>query len=452
MWKRVNIRVVYTVLSALFIILGTFLAIQYAKGNYRLTQKGFVPESGLLSANSFPPGAEIYVDDKLISATDDTIYLEPGEYDVRIAKEGYSPWEKHLRLEKELVTQTNAVLFPLVPSLTPLTFAGVQNVSPSPDGQKIIFFTASSSAEAKNGLYILDLVNNQLSLQKGPRQISQNTGQLRLNQSMYIWSPDSTELLINTPNNGVGYKEILLDVDKKTDLVTAPDVSFQKKQLLAKWQAEMYVRERQFLGKFPDAIIKIATTSAKNVYLSPDKKRMLYTATESTTIPDQLIPPVLATNTQPEDRNLEPGFIYIYDMEEDKNFKVGQEKPESAAPTKYLLANDLYNKEALTYEASPSSFISLQASTSAQTVKNFTTHHSSLYANTFQWFPDSKHLVYTTDDQIHIMEYDGTNDTVVYSGPFNNQFVYPWPDGSKLIMLTSFSPNSPLNLYALELK
>jgi hypothetical protein len=451
MLKRLNIRVVYTLLSALFIILGTFLAIQYAKGNYRMTKKGFVPESGLLSANSFPPGAEIYVNDKLISATDDTIYLEPGDYKVKIAKEGYSPWEKQLKLEKELVTQTNAVLFPQVPSLTPLTFAGVQNVSPSPDGQKIIFYTSSSSAEAKNGLYILDLINNQLSLQKGPRQISQNTGNIHLNQSLYIWSPDSTELLINAPNDNSS-KEILLDVDKKTDLTTGPDLTFQKKQLLAKWQEEMYIRERQFLGKFPDKMIEIATTSANNIYLSPEKKRMIYTATVSATIPDRLIPPVLATNTQPESRTLEPGNIYIYDKEEDRNFKVGMEKKDPNAPIKHSLATDLYNREALTYEGSPSAFLSLQATNSAQTVKNFTTYHSSLYVNTFQWFPDSKHLIYTTDDEIHIMEYDGTNDTVVYSGPFSNHFVYPWPDGSKLIMLTSFSPNSPLNLYALELK
>jgi len=451
MLKRINVRVIYTVLSALFIITGTFLAIQYAKGSYRLTKKGFVPESGLLSANSFPPGAEIYVDDKLISATDDTIYLEPGAYKVRIAKEGYSPWQKELQLEKELVTQTNALLFPQVPSLTPLTFAGVQNVSPSPDGQKIIFYTASSSAETKNGLYVLDLVNNQLSLQKGPRQISQNTGALHLNQSLYLWSPDSTELLINLPLDGTS-KELLLDVDKKTDLTLAADVNSQKKQLLGKWQAEMYVRERQFLSKFPDEIIKLATASAKNVYLSPDKKRLLYTVTKPIQISSQLIPPVLATNTQPEVRILEPGKIYVYDKEEDKNFLVGQEKNHPQATNKYSLATDLFNKEALTYEASPGAFLSLQASSAAQTVKNYSTYHTSLYANTLQWFPDSKHLIYLNQDQIHIIEYDGTNDTVVYSGPFNNGFVYPWPDGSKLIILTSFSPNSPLNLYALELK
>lgn len=90
-----NLRILYTVLSAIFILIGTVLAISYAKGNFRLTQDGFVKETGLLSANSYPTGAQVLIDDKLITATDDTIYLEPGSYQVKIVKDGYVPWEKN---------------------------------------------------------------------------------------------------------------------------------------------------------------------------------------------------------------------------------------------------------------------------------------------------------------------------------------------------------------------
>ncbi len=447
MLQKLNIKVVYTIASATFILLGTFLAIQYAKGNFRLTKNGYVAEAGLLAANSFPPGAELYVNDKLVSATDDTIYLEPDEYTVRIEKEGYSPWQKQLTITKELVTQTNAVLFPRFPSLTPLTFTGVENVSPSPDGQKLLYYTASASATTKNGLYVLELTNNFLSLQKGSRQITENTGIIDLESAKNIWSPDSTEIYLFTKS-----RELLLESDKKNNLATAIDVSFQQKSILSKWQEEMYIRERQFMDKFPEEVIQIATQSAKNVYLSPDKERLLYTATASITIPDSIVPPVPSTNTQLETRNLEPGKIYVYDRIEDKNFLVGQEKPNNDNPTKELLATDLYNRDPLELESSPSAFQTLQATVSAETIKRFSTYHSPLYANTFQWFPDSKHLIYTTDDQIHIMEYDGENDTIVYSGPFAHNFVYPWPDGSKLIIVTTFSPNSPLNLYAIDLK
>ena len=89
MKPKVNKRFIYTFLAALFILIGTALAIQYAKGNFRLTDQGFVQGTGLLSANSFPTAAEVYIDGKLITATDDTIYLEPGEYEIEIIKLAY---------------------------------------------------------------------------------------------------------------------------------------------------------------------------------------------------------------------------------------------------------------------------------------------------------------------------------------------------------------------------
>src|SRR5690606_23948077 len=123
------------------------------------------------------------------------------------------------------------------------------------------------------------------------------------------------------------------------------------------------------LARFPVEVISLATQSAKNVYISPDKKRLLYTATEAVTIPAGIAPPVPSTNTQPQERDLQPGSTYIYDREEDTNFKVGEVLADAtqSAMTKQLLATDLYNRQALTLEASPSAFRRLQATTSAQT-------------------------------------------------------------------------------------
>lgn len=445
--SKVNVRLLYTLLSATFILVGTFLAIQYAKGNYRLTQQGFAPNTGLLSANSFPTGAEVYIDNRLVTATNDTLYLEPGEYQVKVAKDGYSPWEKKLLVEKELVTQTNAHLFPSAPSLTPLTFTGVTNVSPSPDGQKIIYYTDSASSTNKNGLFLLELSNNFIPLQRGPKQITDISSGINLAEANLIWSPDSTELLILGKN-----REVLIALDKKYQLDDLPDIGWKKKVILSEWEEEMYLREREFLSKFPPEIIKIATQSAKNVYLSPDKKRILYTATEDTIVPETIISPLPASNTQPEVRELKAGSIYIYDREEDKNFQIAVETGETDLPQKYLLATDLHQDRPRRLESSPSSFLTLQATNSAQTTLNFNVYHSSLFINTLQWFPNSKHVIFIKDDRIQIMEYDSTNNTTVYSGPFVTDFIYPWPDGSKLLIMTSFSPDSPMNLYAIELE
>ena len=446
LFSNVNLGVIYTLVSAVVIMFGTLIAIQYAKGGFRFTQKGFSPETGLLNANSFPHGSEVYIDGELVSATDNTLYLKPGEYIVEIRKEGFSPWQKKLNIQEELVTQTNAQLFPVAPGLTPLTLTGVTTITTSPDGEKAILYADSSRDPEKNGLYLLELSNNFIPLQRTPKQIAMDIPSINLLEASYIWSPDSSELMILTK-----YKDILIEIGEKTNLEAEQNITWKKKQILSQWESEIYQREREFFKKYPKEIIEIATTSAKNVYLSPDKKRMLYTATTEVTLPDNIIPPVPASNTQLEERSLIPGGIYVYDREEDRNFQIGVETGSPSPISKALLSTDLF-ETAKSLETSPSAFTNLQATNSAETAKLFQAYHSSLPINTLQWFPDSKHILFAKDQQIHIMEYDGTNNTVVYSGPFREDFVYPWPDGSKILVLTSFSPDSPMNLYAIELR
>lgn len=413
--------------------------------------------TGLLAANSFPTGAEVIVNGKLIGATDDTFYMEPGDYEVEISRDGYYPWKKNLHLQPELVVQTNAQLFKLVPSLTPLTYTGVHNISPSPDGEKLIYYTASASAKNKNGLYILDLSASLLNSQREPRQITEEASGFDLENAQFIWSPDNSQVILST--NG---HEVLLDLNKKSILGTLPDVGFRKKDILSEWEYELYVRERQYLSKFPPEILEVASKSATNVYLSPDKKKILYTATATAVIPDNLVPPLPAANTQPQARTIQPGSTYVYDREEDRNFRVDvisnrsdylEIATSSAAAEfgKILLADDLASP-AKTLVASPSSFLRMSATTSAQTANNFARYYSSLYSQGIQWFPDSKHLLFTDGSSIYLIEYDNTNRTAVYSGPFDVNFIYPWPDGSRVLTLTSLGSTQFPNLYAIELK
>ena len=453
----INKRVVYTIISLVAIITTSFFAIQYAKGKYRVTSQGFIEGAGLLAANSFPTAAEVLVNGKLIGVTDNTFYLEPEEYEVEIVKDGYAPWKKRITIEPELVVQTNATLFPKAPSLNTLSFTGAQNLSPSPDGQKVIYYADANSSTKKNGLYLLELSNNAFSFQKEPVQISDDPSSIDLATAHFIWSPDSSEVMMITAE-----KEVLLNLGVVNGLETLSDISFSRKQILSEWEQEMYIREQENLSKFPEEIIAIATQSAKNVYISPDKKRLLYTATESVQLPEQLVPPLLATSTQLEQRILSAGSVYVYDREEDKNFLVGSEQKQletNQNNEKHLLTENKPSFDAVTTATtsatdliSAANFNSLQASDSAQTAANFRTYHSSVFTNTLQWFPNSKHLIYIEDATIKIMEYDAANQTTIYSGPFAENFVYPWPNGDRLIILTSFSPDAPFNIYSLELK
>ena len=265
-------RLGYSIFSLLVIVIGSIFAIRYARGSWRLTEKGVVANTGLLNVNSFPTGAQVFINDRLVTATDDTIYIDPGEYQVKIVKEGYSIWQKNLLVQEELVTQTNATLFPNAPSLSPLTFTGVNNIHPSPDGQKILFHVSQANTPASNGFYLLELTSNFLSLQSGPRQITDDLPALELDKAHIIWSPDSQEVMILVDEK-FGGREFLIPIDKKSALAEQVDISFSRSKTLSAWEEEIYQKERLFLEKFPPEILQVATQSAKNVYISPDKRK-----------------------------------------------------------------------------------------------------------------------------------------------------------------------------------
>ena len=85
-----NKQLVISIAIFLSLVIATILVVLYGKG-YRfglgpgkLELKG----TGLLVAKSIPDGAQVFIDDKLKTATDNTINLPPGEYRVKIFKEG----------------------------------------------------------------------------------------------------------------------------------------------------------------------------------------------------------------------------------------------------------------------------------------------------------------------------------------------------------------------------
>lgn len=424
-------RLAITLLISFLLFLGTVAAILWAKG-YRLNLKRRTLEgTGLLVVNSYPTGAPVYLNGKITTATDDTLHLPPGDYQIKIVKDGFSPWVKTVRLESELVTQTNARLFPSVPDLTALTFTGAINPTLSPNGQKIAYAVASASADLKNGLWIINLSDSPIKFGSNQVQIAQNTANTDFSRAKLFWSPNSQQILASLPN-GTHY---LLSTDSLNAGGDLKEVTARLSFILEEWQQDSTAIQQKKLEKLPLFMQQVATTSAQSVYFSPDETKVLYLATSDLVIPEKLIPPLPASTNQPEERHIKPSQAYVYDLKEDKNFfiktidipkgeKAETIKATTSKPTQELLEEKL--------EKLQSSYAPI--------------------ANSLpQWLPTSRHLVFNEDSEINIIEYDGTNLTQVYMGPFEDNFVYPWPSGNKLVILTSLS--SPItNLYAINLR
>ena len=152
-------KMAFYIATALFLLIVTVAVILYGKGyNFSFGDgKIGLLGTGLLAATSQPDGAGIYINNHLTSATNNTVSLSPGEYDIKIAKSGYFPWQKKIKIEKEVVSSAFALLIPTAPKLDNVTDIGVSDPVLDPTRTKIAYTVSTSQDPRKNGVYILDM-------------------------------------------------------------------------------------------------------------------------------------------------------------------------------------------------------------------------------------------------------------------------------------------------------
>lgn len=402
-------KITLYIATALFLIIGTVIVILYGKGyifNFRDGRIG-ISGTGLLAATSAPDGAGIYINDHLTSATNNTISLPPGEYDIKIAKSGYSQWQKKIKIEKEVVSTSYALLLPNAPKLNNITDTGVSNPVIDPSNTKIAYTVSDLDSTRKNGVYILDMgLRPILTLQNASTQIADDTID-KFSEAKLSWSPDAKEIVATISGESNTATTYLL----KTSFNQNPqDVTETLDNVNAIWEKQKENQEKSQIFGLKSALKQMIKENFKILSWSPDESKILYTATKSASLELIINPPLIGANSTPETRTINKGAVYVYDIKEDKNFKILGSMPSHDTW-------DFINKFPLT------------------------------------WFSDSKHLIYVNDKKINIIDYDGQNNITVYAGPFIDDYVFAWPDGSKILMLTGLGnlTISP-NLYTIGLK
>lgn len=382
------------VLLSTIVVVGIIgaIAILYARG-YRLQPGGdqlTIGPTGLLVVNSDPKAAQVFVNGELKTATDNSISLPPGEYEISVRKEGYLTWDKKVTLEKEAVTQVDAFLISAAPSLTALTFSGVVNPKVSEDFTKIAYVVPPSIDNLERaGLWIMETVNLPLGFNRDPRRITD--GDLTLAQ--YEFSPDAREILLTTQNG-----TYLLNISEFTPAEARVNIAAQLNTTLTEWREVEDARLKARISPLPDEIEAIFE-KVTGIVFSPDENRILYTVTAAAEIPEGLVRQLPGSSTQTQQRSIKPEKTYVYDIREDKNFAVGE--PEE----------------------------------------------------TVYWLPNSLNLVTPSENKITIMDYDGTNRKTVFAGNYNFPHAYPSTNANRLLILTNFGATDSLtNLYWLSLK
>lgn len=384
---------------SVFVVLGTFAIVFFAKG-YKITTKGKISflATGIISATSKPKAASVYIDDKLITATDDTLSLTPGNYQIKIVKDGYLPWQKDIEIKKEVVYQTNTQLFRSSPDLKAITTTGAINPTLSPNGNLVIFSVASASASKDNGLYLLRLSDTAVSLFKNPiEQLSPNYQNIDWSDYLFTFSPNSKQVIAKNTIKNINY---LINLTNTITLKNLYDVTARLPIIQQEWKLQEEEIVKAKLEALPLELHPfISTESAKNTLLNNDETKVLYLAQSNGSLKADIITPPPAQSTQAQVRDINKDNFYVYDLEDDTNYLIG-------------------SKELLN----------------------------------ISWIPNSNNLIYVENQEIKTVEYDNTNKQTLFAGIFNKNNVFTWLDGSKIITLIAPYNNAQENLYSISIR
>ena len=388
------------ILFVVLFVVGATYGISFFARGYQISTNGKIGflATGIISATSKPKGASVYINDRLITATDDTINLTPDEYNLKIVKDGYLPWQKNIQIKKELVYQSDTQLFRSAPDLKPITLTGAINPAVSPDGSRVIFSVASASASKDNGLYLLELSDSPLFLAKNSaKQLSSNLQNLDWAKFTFTFSPNSRQILAKNIISNVNY---LINLDTNTDYKNLYDATPRLSLIKEEWKTQEQQIIKSKIERIPAEIQAfISTDSAKNIVFNSDENKILYISQKDGDLKKDIISPPPAQSTQSQSRDIKKDNYYVYDLKDDTNFLIGPKT--------------IYN---------------------------------------LNWLANSNNLIYIEDQKIQTVEYDNTNKQTLFAGNFNKDAVYTWLDGNKIITLTAPYNNAQENLYSISIR
>ncbi len=386
-WWSFLVRFVFIILFLALIV----AVIAFARG-YRLDlEKGSVSPTGILAISSSPKAAKVYINGEFKGATDLNLTLPPGNYKVEIQKDGYTSYSTNITLKGELVETVDPILFPVNPSLTPLTNLGIVKAVQVDQSDKVILFSDADNGQEKAGIYLFDANNGPISFFPPLKTIILKTKLppgVDLSKTQVNFSFDFKEAIFDftLPDSSVISYLFSLDAENQ-DLF---NVTSSRANLLQAWADEKQKETQKIMESFPKEIQKIASSSFDIISFSPSQTKILYKATANVTVPLIINPPLIASNQTPEVRMLTKNSFYVYDQKEDKNFLIDGDKIKQGGVA---------------------------------------------------WYTDSKHFVFKDDKQIVLLNYDGKNRQIVYSGPISGDFFAVNSDGNVEI-LANLNPQS----------
>lgn len=253
-------RIIFFGFSLVFLII-TPAILFYAFGYNFDWQKKSIVKTGAFYFKSYPKGAQIFINEKSKNKTPQLIKrLLPKDYQVKISKDGYHPWQKQLKIESYLVTEArNIFLLPEKPNLElvddlSLNFSGGLENYFLKDEQKQKISQASTTANTIIKTNSYTLLDNNIFYFQPPNYLLYRTdinGSANQQLTLTPLAVDSYKIIVSTnqkyiaalDKNGQLYllnpeKRIF---DKLADETTGAEFSLDNKKLLYWTNSEIWV-------------------------------------------------------------------------------------------------------------------------------------------------------------------------------------------------------------------
>ncbi|PIZ65989.1 hypothetical protein CO051_02760 [Candidatus Roizmanbacteria bacterium CG_4_9_14_0_2_um_filter_39_13] len=437
----------HIIIIALFILM-LIGVISYARGYRFNLQEGTISSTGIISINSSPKGAKVYINDELRGATDTNITLPYGQYDVEVKKEGYSSWKKSVVLKGEIVMSLNAVLFSKNPSLTPLTNIGVNAVHSVGNTDKVILVSETGDAE-QDGIYLFEPSGNPVTLFPPLKLLvlrSLVPETVNFASAEFTYGPRYRQTIITFSNPGEGEfgdttKNIAVDVPEKISYLISLDeenlelfeIATSIDDIIAKWHEEKNKEMVKIIETLPKSFQKIASDSFHIISLSPDEKRVMYLAKDDASLPKVIDPPLIGANQTEEERDIKENGLYIYDKKEDKNYFVPIEIP--------FEKTSVIKSKKETISGAPGLPDLVDEAVATQVL------------DMVRWYPTSDYIVIKEAETISVLQYDGSNKETVYAGPFDRSFFGISPDWNLMVIINLNPQNNEYgDLYSVGIR
>ena len=410
-------RIIMFAFILTFFILAPIL-IFYASGyRYDLKRQKILKTGTLMLESKNQKKAEVYINNVLYEKPlNEKIYiynLLPGDYQLRLAKEGYFSWQKKITINSGITTfAQNIILFK---NEVPLQIVDGQvgDFSFSPDGQKFIYLIAN---DPFSELYIYDLLTNEKNL------IYRTSLQKEIGIE---WAASSKKFLVKFNNNYLVFDQQNLKqaIDLSDLLGLTPDqVKWDLKNdnlLFAQAQNTLYTidifdKKTQQLFNLPKKQLNPEFFIEANdiFYIQmEDSQNILYKYNQifKTTLKILELPKSNAYKFIKSTNN----YIGLIDSDQNKLYLIKKTNTESEInirldePVKQFEAKnavwDSQEKQLIIYDD-----FEINIYNTATNEKYFINRYGQIIKK-IAWYPDLNHLVILFENSIQIIDLDQAN-------------------------------------------